>query len=296
MDTVIPIGTLVIQIGVEQKVQVLNQALGNTTGLADQVLVIADNYVDSSIVLEIAGVAWELKNTFGRSGPLDKHYIVEVSADKLAFVKFGDGINGLIPSPTQNVEADFYTTSGPDGNVDENIITTLVTVLNIPGITSITPTNILKATAGYGFEDLERIRKNAPLSLRTLDRAVTRADYRDVALQAVGIQHSSVHYDCGKHIDIYLSPINGGIAQSPLLQATCTYIEQRKMLTTFINCEPAGETYIYLELNVTAKFRVDGPQTEVDKFIINEINIYLKFYAWWNDGDITLEIHLYETR
>jgi hypothetical protein len=263
-DVIVNIGDQIVQVGVEQKVQVLNQSLGTTSGLADQAVIIGTDYVDASMILEVGGTPWELVNTFGFSGPLDTHYIIEISSDKIAYLKFGDGINGAIPTTAQQIDGDYYTTSGVEGNVGENNITTIVTTLTIPGVTSIEATNILKTVAGYGYEDIERIRRNAPLSLRTLDRAVTRADYRDVALQATGVEHASIHFDCGKHIDIYISPIGGGIAQSPLLQATCAWTEQRKMITTFLNCEPAGETYISLELDVTAKFRMDAAQTELD--------------------------------
>ncbi len=263
-DILVLNGDINVQLGVEQKTQLLNQNLGLTSGVADQNVSIGLDYVDGSMALEVDGNLWELKDTLGRSTPLDQHYIIEISVNKVAFIKFGDGINGVIPSAGLQLIADYYTTLGSEGNVDPNTITTIVSTLIIPGVDTLEVNNSLKAVAGTEYEDVERIRKSAPISLRTLSRAVTRSDYKDIALLANGVDKASVHFICGKTVNIYISPIGGGIAQSALLQSTKDFVDERKMITTFIDCFPAGETYIALELNVTAKFRMDGNLTELD--------------------------------
>jgi|688.fasta_scaffold2849414_1 hypothetical protein len=37
-------------------------------------------------------------------------------------------------------------------------------------------------------------------------------------------------------------------------------------------------------------------EKEIEKFIINEKNIYPKFYAWWDEINETVEIFLYEAK
>lgn len=265
-DHIIPIGVKVYGVPVEQKKFTENVLIGTTDGELDQVFSLGNNYVNNSLHLEVGGVVWELVDTLGRSGPTDKHYIVEVSVDKIAYVKFGDGINGMIPPIGVDLIGDYYISEGINGNVDINTITQTSHNFTLPGslVTKVNVTNGLKATGGTDYEGIERIRRSAPLSLRTLDRAVTKRDFIDIAMLAPGVDKATVHYNCGKYVDIYISPNGGGIAQTPLLQSTHNYISDRKTITTFINVVPAGESYICIGLTANAKFRRNGIQTKND--------------------------------
>ena len=44
------------------------------------------------------------------------------------------------------------------------------------------------------------------------------------------------------------------------------------------------------------KFKKQNINKEINKLIINENNIYPKFYAWWDENKETVEIYLYETK
>jgi hypothetical protein len=263
---IIPIGVTNYTIPVEQKTFSENVLIGTIDGTEDQVFSLGNNYVNESIYLEVGGDVWELVNTLGRSGPLDKHFIVEVSVDRIAYIKFGDGINGMLPPVNSDLIADYYISEGALGNVDANTInsTTFNFIVLGSNVTTVNLTNPLKAVGGTDYESIERIRRSAPLSLRTLDRAVTKQDFIDVAMLAPGVDKATVHYNCGKFVDIYISPNGGGIAQVSLLENTFNYINDRKTITTFINVVPAGESYITLGITATAKFRRNGIQTASD--------------------------------
>lgn len=265
-DTYIPINVKVYPISTQQKTFNNNMLIGVTDGTDDQVFSIGSNYVNDSLYLEVGGEIWELVNTLGRSTPEDKHFIVDISVDKVAYIKFGDNINGKRPGAGLELIGDYYTSQGLLGNVDANTIKNSDFNFTILGsvVSSVGINNNLGAVAGTGYEDIERIRRSAPLHLRTLERAVTKQDYIDITLLAPGVDKATVEYNCGKFIDIYISPNGGGIAQSALLQTTKNYVEERKMITTFINVAPAGESYIVLKISATAKFRRDGIQTKND--------------------------------
>lgn len=255
-----------VVVPVEQKEIITAQNLGTTTGNIDQLFQLPNNYVHNSVFITIDGDPWERVETLGLSGPTDKHYVVDIGVDQNAYIRFGDNVNGAVPAGGGLVVADFYVTLGEGGNVDAYTITN--TDFDFAGVhpNMIIPSvyNPLSATAGFGFETIERIRRSAPLSLRTLDRAVTRQDYKDIAKLAPGVDLADIFYNCGKYIRIYISPIGGGIAQEPLLLSTKDYIDQRKMVTTFTQVLPAGESYIHLNLIVTAKFRRDPVSTYND--------------------------------
>lgn len=260
----VPIGSTSISLPVKQITEVNAQNLGTTTGIVDQVINLPLDYADNTAVLDINGDIWVLQKTLGFSTPTDKHFVVEISISKIPYIRFGDGINGAIPPGGQPVLADYYITKGADGNVDPNTINSLVTALVIPGVSSITVSNALSAVAGTDVEDLARIKRSAPLSIRTLDRAVTRQDYKDVTLLTPGVDKAAIYFQCGKFIELFVTPVGGGIAQSTLLNDVFDFVSERKMITTFLEPRPAGETYLDIELLVTARFRMDGVLTETE--------------------------------
>lgn len=260
----LPTGAINGVIGAKQVTTSLNQTLGTTTGISNEPFSLGNSYVDKSSAIKVDGIVYIEVNTLGLSGPNDKVYIVEIDVDGLAYVVFGNNINGIIPPTGKIVKADYDTTTAGLGNVDANTINNLVSSITLPGVTTITVNNPTASSGGSTYEDLERIRVNAPLSLRTLDRAVTRQDYRDVPRLAPGVGKSDFYFNCGKSIDVYISPEGGGIAQSPLLISTQAFIDNRKMITTFPVVLPAGETYLIIKLVITAKFRADLNQTKSD--------------------------------
>jgi len=254
------IGDTIIIIPVEQKEFQSASVIGTTDGSPDQILSLGLDYVHNSSYVTIGGVPWERVETLGRSEPEDLHYIVEIAADKVAYIRFGDGLNGKIPIAAQQVLSDLYTSLGDVGNVNADTINSTEFDFTTTGATIVNTiiTNPKAAISGSPYETIERIRRSAPLSLRTLDRAVTRQDYIDIAKLAPGVDKATLFYECGKFIDIYISPNDGGIAQTGLLTSTKNYIDERKMVTTFVSVLPAGEGYIYIDINATAKFRRDG--------------------------------------
>lgn len=260
----IPAGATSGVIGAKQVTTFLNQTIGTTTGVANEPFSLGTSYVDKSSSIKVDGVVYNEVNTLGLSGPTDKVYIVEIDVDGLAYVVFGNNTNGAIPPTGKIVKANYDTTTASLGNVDANTINTIIGSLTLPGVTTITVRNPLPASGGSTYEDIERIRVNAPLSLRTLDRAVSRQDFRDVPRLAPGVGKSDFYFQCGKNIDVYICPEGGGIAQSPLLISTQAFVDNRKMITTFPVIQAAGETYLIIKLSVTAKFRADLNQTKSD--------------------------------
>lgn len=259
-DIMVTAGSTSTVIGVEQKTLVLNDNIGTTTNSADQVYSLGKNYVNDSIELVIGTDPWNYKTTLGRSKSTDKDFIVDVSANKEAYIKFGDGINGQIPNPGLNIIATYYTSLGSKGNVEiGNIQSSTFDFTSLGGIPNVSIYNHLRSTGGTDFEDIERIRRSAPLSLRTLLRAVTPQDYDDIALLAPGVDKAKHYFDCGKYVYIYIAPNGGGIASNVLLSSVENYFSDKKMITTFVKALPAGESQIFIDLEVTGKFRVNGP-------------------------------------
>ena len=259
-------GTSSVVVQARQGVLTTGSNLGTTTSSPDQQFILPDGYRHDSLQIVINSISWEFRNTFAFSGPLDKHFIVQVNEAKQCYVVFGDGVNGAIPTTGQTVLGTFYVCLGTAGNLEANTINSFNTSPTLPsGVTSFSVTNELPSVGGLGVEDLERIRKNAPLSIRTLNRAVTLQDYRDLALLVPGVSKASVQFNNQlKKVDIYVSPDGGGTAPGALLSDIEDYFSDKKMISTIVQAVAAGETKIKITMSVTAKFRRDITDTQND--------------------------------
>lgn len=285
----IPAGSTAITLPFIQQTTIINANLGTSDGsTVNQKYALPDGYVDKSISLVIAGSAYDLVETFAYSFPLSKHFIVEIDEDGVAYVVLGDNVNGLIPTASSQLVASYKLTSGASGNLAAQTITTLITSLTayLPGGTTAEVSNNNPSTGGAGYEGIEDIRRRAPLSIRTLYRAVTAKDYVDITLLHPGVSKAESNLACGKNIDIFIVPINGGVAQTGLLNAVLDYLQPYRMIGTFPTIRPAGVTNIVMELDVTLKFRTDATIATLD------VNNALKNFFALSNQNINAAVYI----
>lgn len=227
----------------------LDNSFSITTSDPDQTYSLGTNYVHNSISLTIDSEVWEEVSSFGLSTTTDKHFVVDIGVDGIAYIRFGDNIRGAIPNIGGLVEYSYKETQGSGGNLTAN------TISSDPGIIwnyadYVEVNNNNPATGGADYEGIESIRKNLPLSLRTLDRAVTKQDYIDIALLHPGVNKAGLVFECGKFVEIFVSPMGGGIATQPLLDDVKEWFENYRMVTTFIEPKSAGESKVFLDISV----------------------------------------------
>lgn len=138
----------------------------------------------STLEVRINDVLWAERNSLYAAGPEERTYETRRSDDGVTTIQFGDGAEGArLPSGTSNVRARYRKFLGIDGNVGGGKLTTL---LSRPlGVSEVV--NPVGATGGEDPESLDRARDNAPLTVLTLDRAVSIDDYADFARAFAGI-------------------------------------------------------------------------------------------------------------
>jgi len=267
-EGVIESGESNILVKARQRVWVTGQVLGTSDGNPNQSFLLPANFEHETDVITIDGTVWIRKSYLDLSLPTDQHYMVDVAGDGTISVIFGDGVNGAIPTSSLDIVADYATTSGNLGRVDSQAINQLIDSITIPvqdpPISEVIVNNILPSVGGLGREGLEDIRRNAILSLRTLDRAVTRQDFIDITKLSPGVGKAAISFDCSRDIWLYIAPVGGGIADQTLIDSTESYVNERKIIGREITIYPAGETYIGLVLDVKARFRVDGNLCKAD--------------------------------
>lgn len=240
--------------------------LGTTDNTQNQTYDLPLNYANDTLEITINGEVWNRQKTLARSLATAKDFIVDVSPDGVPYVKFGNGVKGQKPAANFDVIADYYTTDGITGNdISEGTITQLDSVLALPNpAITLRITNPLNPIGGYDIETVADIQTNAPLSIRTLDRAVTEQDYTDMALEAPSVVKAKALYTCGKNVSLYIAPRGGGLASAGLISDTFDFMETVKMITTKIMVKAAGTTPVFVKLLITPRFRADKIQTKID--------------------------------
>lgn len=139
----------------------------------------------STLTVQVGDTLWEERATLYGAGPRDRVHTIETKDDAPATVVFGDGVEGArLPSGDQNVRATYRKGLGLAGNVRAGSLTTLLAgPLGVSGVT-----NPEAAAGGDDPESLSAARENAPLTVLTLDRAVSLRDYEDFARGYAGVE------------------------------------------------------------------------------------------------------------
>lgn len=138
----------------------------------------------STLQLRANDMLWtEMPSLYAR-GPAERVYRIVNDDEGKSRVLFGDGVEGArLPSGDHNVRAVYRKGLGLGGNVAAGKLTTLLTrPLGLSGVS-----NPEAASGGEDAETLDKARENAPLTVLTLDRAVSVRDYRDYARAFAGI-------------------------------------------------------------------------------------------------------------
>lgn len=229
-------------------------SIGTTSGLDWQQIEVNGSVADSSMTVFVDGVPFPQVETFALSVGTDQVHRQYQNKNKVYSVEFADGINGELPTGGLDVTAQWYETEGAAGNCGATLIDTLDSILTLPGGVAVESiSNLIPASNGKDSEGLNDLKVYVPLSLRTLYRAVTYQDYVDVALLAPGVANAGLIFECGKHVDIYISPEGGGPASPILIADTLAFMNERKMVTTFLRVFSAGVVFVEHEIIARAK-------------------------------------------
>ena len=121
---------------------------------------------------------WNPRQDLLEDGEADLVFVVEVESDGNATLRFGDSTNGRAPEMGTHFLANYRVGNGTAGNVGADSVTIVV---NGPEILHCR--NPLPAIGGVDPETKDQIRRRAPQAFLTQERAVTMADYANVAEQ-----------------------------------------------------------------------------------------------------------------
>jgi len=170
---------------------------------------------ESSETVRVNGTRYQQVDSLLDASPAARAYEMDVDADGLATLTFGDGeLGARLPSGTQNVRADYRAGIGSAGNVGAAQISVMTTrPLGVTGVV-----NPLRTTGGADRDGAERIRQNVPIATRGLShlsRLVSVDDYANFARRFAGIGHAdAVRLSDGAQQLVFVTV--AGVDDSPL--------------------------------------------------------------------------------
>ena len=133
------------------------------------------------------GVEWSPQRDLLGSDRFATEFVVEVEADGVATLRFGDDVLGQQPEPGTRFEARYRVGNGVAGNVGAGAIARVVHTN--PDIVRVW--NPLPAIGGVDPEAMEQVRQFAPQAFRVQERAVTPADYVEVTQRRADVQRAA---------------------------------------------------------------------------------------------------------
>ena len=140
------------------------------------------------ITLRQNGTTWTPVRDLLSSAHNAPNFVAETEDGDTPSLRFGDGILG--GKPVSGLQATYRTGNGSSGNVGADAIAHVVPTATSPltGISDVR--NPLPAQGGVDAETLDQVRSFAPWAFRTQERAVTEADYAEVAQRFPEIQRA----------------------------------------------------------------------------------------------------------
>lgn len=224
-------------------------------------------YMNGSMEITVGDENYVLVESLAKSKPTDPHFKVEVWDSSHVVVVFGDNLNGKTPSSASLISCTFRTTKGIEGNIGAGSIDT-----TWPDNSYITVKNNLAGGGGSNYEDFETLKRRIPLSIKTLDVAITKEDFRDLAMTRPGIGQAAVEYECGRKLNIYIANTEGEPASDDQCTDVENYILQHCPLTTWVHVKPVGKTNIILDLSITGRksYKKDYIHSQVVEALTNK--------------------------
>lgn len=137
-----------------------------------------------ALVLDDGFHAWDARPSLLASERFDRHVVVETEHDGRVQLRFGDNVMGLKPLSGTRVSLSGRFARHLDGRIGADVLRRVVTT--VPGITA--ATNPLSAVGGSAALSPTVVRIEAPYAFRTQERAVTEADYAEMAERHPGVQ------------------------------------------------------------------------------------------------------------
>jgi predicted phage baseplate assembly protein len=252
---------------VVQTRQARAEFLGTGTGQPNQTYALINkNVLPGSLVLEVEEAdgwrAWQEADGFYASEESDQHFVLDAEAGQ---IKFGNGLRGYVPQIGQRIRMRQYRYGGgAQGNVPSASISRLT------GIGTVKVSNPFAAYGGEDAEAIENALDRIPGELRRRDRAVTKGDFKELALMTPGAQIGRAECLPRFHPEI-LGKESAGVVSvivwpqedaanpnAPMpnrnqLRTVCRWLDARRLITTELYVLPPTYRAVAVSIGLEVK-------------------------------------------
>ena len=220
-------------------------------------------YEHGTLQLEIDGKPWVEVTSFAYSKEGDRHFMVETDDDGIPYIIFSYYVSSASIGE-RITKASCYITKGSSGNVAANSITNVPSIISSI-LESATIFNMEAAGGGTNYEDIQTLKQNIPLSIRTTGVAITKQDFIDRALLVSGVREVALEYECGKKMTLYVAAANGLIAAEDILESVRNQLKPSLPISTELTVKSVGKNLMVLDIEVIGKrgFTNDNINEEV---------------------------------
>jgi Baseplate J-like protein len=209
---------------------------------------------ESSLEVRVDGVRWREEPSLYALGPCDRAYTLRRDDDGHTRVQFGDGRRGArLPTGAENLTAGLRVGVGVSGLVAAGRIS----LLPSPPLGVRAVINPLPSADAEDPETRDRARENAPITVRTLDRVVSLADFEDFARTWAGVDKARADFVWDGHrrvVHLTLAGIDGAVPSDDLLKDLCTALAGSRDVRPPVRLAP----YRPVRVAVEARLLVDA--------------------------------------
>jgi hypothetical protein len=282
----VPAGSTSTTATATQGVTVSSELIGTSNGQVNQTFQLAESpVINGSISLLVGPINYTEVQYLIDYNSYDPVFSTYTNAAGTTFIVFGDNISGRVPPNNSQIYATYRVGGGAEGNVATNTIKYIITnaasglsVLN----KYVSASNDGSASGGADPESTDSIRINAPLSVRSLNRAVSLSDYSALVVQVSGVAKAIAIADVYSSVTVFFAPYGDkgvqvdGVTPSTVfdtLKLTVQeYLVDKIPATTTVTFQPPSYVPILIDAAITCLPQYKQTLVEADvNSIISEL-------------------------
>lgn len=244
--------------------------------------------IDTIRIQDNAGNLWEQVDFIAFVDDIKRVYQLVVNVDNSVTIKFGNGVRGYNPTPSDVLMITYTNTAGSDGKVIEREINGTMRATGADGSNyTVAYYNMYPSSGGSYGESDEELKKNILSMNKTIGRAVTREDFESLAYMIDGVKEARV---CDVHttpdlclyheVKIYVLPDDTSEASSSLIAKVRNFLQERSIPPTNVLVYSPVKVGIDLTINARQKPALpmggEDPRDELERLTREYFNTQVK--------------------
>ncbi|NJN85155.1 MAG: putative baseplate assembly protein [Leptolyngbyaceae cyanobacterium SL_7_1] len=205
-----------------------------------------------------------------------REFVVETEDDGRAYLRFGDGQLGRAPQADATLTPTYRVGNGTAGNIGADAIAHifLPETLGLELEDRDRPIrNPIAAQGGINPEPIEQVRLYAPQAFRTLQRAVTEADYGEIVQRFPGVSKAlATRQWTGSWYTIFITvDRQGGLAVDPAFQRSIEqFLEPYRLAGQDVKIE--SPRFVPLDVALRVAVAPEYFQTQVKQALLEGLS------------------------